>query len=98
MHKKFESKQANIKGTCFTNFQLGQNQKRNIGEIFLDMARKDVDISEEYMTQTIFGNYLGIFGMMEVWVASQPRADRVIPLIGKRNIPKKKNIGIGPRW
>jgi hypothetical protein len=41
---------------------------------------------------------LGILGMMERWVGSLLRANRVIPLIEKRNIPKKKNIGIGPRW
>ena len=61
MPKKFESKKANKKGTCFTNWQLGQNQKRNIGGIFLNMARKDFDISEEGMTQTFYENYLGIF-------------------------------------
>jgi hypothetical protein len=94
VHKKFESKQAKIMGTCFTNCQLGQNQKMNIGGIFFIMARKDFDISEEYLTQTIYGNYLGIFGMMKVWVASQPRADRVIPLIRKMNIPEKRILGL----
>jgi hypothetical protein len=54
MPKKFESKWANKKGTCFTNCWLGQNQKRNFDEIFLNMARKDFDISEEYITQTIY--------------------------------------------
>jgi hypothetical protein len=34
----------------------------------------------------------------EIWVASQPKTDRVIPLIEKRNIPKENNIGFGPRW
>jgi hypothetical protein len=62
------------------------------------MARKGFDIFVEDMTQKIYENYLGIFGMMEMWVASQPRANRVIPLIEKRNIPKEKNIGVGPRW
>ena len=38
------------------------------------MTRKDFDISEEDMTQTIYENYFGIFGMMEMWVASQPKA------------------------
>jgi hypothetical protein len=56
MPKKFESKWANIKGTCFTNCQSGQNQKRNFGEIFLNMARKDFEISEEDMTQLIYEN------------------------------------------
>ena len=54
--------------------QLGQNQKRNIGEIFLNLIRKDFVISEEDMTQEIYKNYLGIFGMIEMWVASQPKA------------------------
>ena len=60
------------------------------------MARIGFDISEEDMTQTIYENYLGIFGMMEMWVASQPKANRVIPLIEKGIFPRKKNIGIGP--
>ena len=61
------------------------------------MARKGFDISEEDITQTIYGNYLGIFGMKEIWVASQPMADRVIPLIEKGIFPRKV-IGIGSRW
>jgi hypothetical protein len=44
----------------------------------------------ENMIQTIYENYLGILGMVERWVASQLRANRVIPLIEKRNIPKKE--------
>jgi hypothetical protein len=35
---------------------------------------------------------------MEMWVASQLRTDRVIPLIEKGIFPRKRNIGIGPRW
>jgi hypothetical protein len=58
------------------------------------MARKDFDISEEYMTQTIYENYLGIFGMLEMWVASLPRADRVIPLIEKGIFPRKRILGL----
>ena len=50
------SKQENIKGTCFSNCQLGQNQKRNFGGIFFIMARKYFYISEEYMTQQIYEN------------------------------------------
>jgi hypothetical protein len=42
------------------------------------------------MTQTIYENYLGILGMMEMWVASQLRADRVIPLIEKGISPRKR--------
>jgi hypothetical protein len=46
------------------------------------------------MTQKIYENYLGIFGMMEMWVASQPRADRVIPLIEKGISPRKRILGL----
>jgi hypothetical protein len=42
------------------------------------------------MTQTIYENYLGIFRGMEMWVASQLRADRVIPLIEKGIFPRKE--------
>ena len=48
-------------------------------------------IFEEDMTQIIYKNYLGIFGRTEILVASQPRADRVIPLIGKGIFPRKRN-------
>ena len=40
-------------------------------------------IFEKAMTQTIYENYLGILGVMEIKVASQPRAIRVIRLIEK---------------
>jgi hypothetical protein len=63
VHKKFESKQAKIMDACFTNSQLGQNQKRNIGEMFLNMAKKYFDISEEDISQMIYENYLGSLGM-----------------------------------
>ena len=58
------------------------------------MARKGFDRFEEDMTQTIYGNYLGIFGMMEMWVASQPRAYMVIPLIEKGIFPRKRILGL----
>jgi hypothetical protein len=58
------------------------------------MTRKDFDISEEYMTQPIYENYLGIFRMMEIWVASQPRADGVIPLIEKGIFPRKRILDL----
>ena len=61
------------------------------------MAKKDFDISEEYIIQRIYGNNLGIFRRIEMWVASQPRADRVIPLIEKE-YSQEQNIGFGPRW
>ena len=38
-------------------------------------------IFDKYMTQKIYENSLGILGVMEIKVASQPRADKVIPLI-----------------
>ena len=47
------------------------------------------------MTQKIYENYLGILGAMEIMVASQPRADRVIPLIEKGIFLRKKNLGFG---
>ena len=40
-------------------------------------------IYEKDMTQAIYENYLGILRVMEIYVASQPRANRVIPLIEK---------------
>ena len=35
------------------------------------------------MVQRIYENFLGIFGRAEIWVASQPRAPKVIPLMEK---------------
>ena len=46
-------------------------------------------IFEKDITQTIYDNYLGILGVMEIKVASQPREDRVIPLIEKGIFPRK---------
>ena len=40
-------------------------------------------IFEKDMTQTIYENYLGISGVMEIKIASQSRAKRIIPLIEK---------------
>jgi hypothetical protein len=57
-------------------------------------GKEGFDISEEDMTQKIYENYLGIFGMLEMWVASQPRADRVIPLIEKGIFPRKRILGL----
>ena len=48
-------------------------------------------IFEKDMTQTIYENYLGILGVMEIKVASQPRVDRVIPLIEKGIFLRKRN-------
>ena len=58
------------------------------------MTRKDFGKSEEDMIQRIYENYLGIFGMIEMWVASQPGADRVIPLIEKGIFPRKRILGL----
>ena len=44
---------------------------------------KGFAIFDQDMTQTIYENYLGILGVMEVKVASQPREIWVIPLIEK---------------
>jgi hypothetical protein len=88
---------------CFTtqdrqgySFNRKRNipEKKNFGGLFLNMARKGSDISEEDMTQTIYENYLGIFRVMDIWVASQPRADRVIPLIEKGIFPRKRTLGL----
>ena len=66
MSKKFGVNQAKINDTSFSNHHLGQNQKRNICELSLMMPRKDFDIFEEDMTQTIYENYLGILGVTEI--------------------------------
>ena len=46
------------------------------------------------MTQTIYENYLGIFGVMEIQVASQPREIRVIPLMEKEYSQGKEYRGL----
>ena len=51
-------------------------------------------IFEQDRTQTIYENYLGILGGTEVQVASQPTADRVIPLIEKGIFPRKEFQGL----
>ena len=38
--------------------------------------------------------YLGIFGVTGIYVASQPRADRVIPLIEKKEYSLEKEIRV----
>jgi hypothetical protein len=62
--------------------------------IIFGHGKEYFDISEEYMSQRIYDNYLGIFGMMEMWVASQLRANRVIPLIEKGIFPRKEILGL----
>ena len=60
-----------------------------------NMANEYFAIFEEYMTQTIYDNYLGILGVMQIKVASQPRANWVIPLIEKGIFPRKRILGLG---
>ena len=43
------------------------------------------------MTQTIYENYLGILGVIEIQVATQPRANWVIPLIENEYSQGKEN-------
>ena len=47
------------------------------------MAMKGFSIFDQDMTQTIYENYLVIFGVRKIAVASQPRAIGVIILIEK---------------
>ena len=49
------------------------------------------------MTQTIYDNYVGILGVTKIWVASQPRVLRVIPLLEKE-YSQQKNFGLGQGW
>ena len=64
--KRLGVNKRNINETSFTKCHLGQNRKSNIGELFLNMARKGFDIVVEGMTQTIYENYLGILGVREI--------------------------------
>ena len=66
MSKKFGVNQAKINDASFSNHHLGQNQKGNICELSLMMARKDFDIFVEDMTQKIYENYLGILGVTKI--------------------------------
>ena len=54
-------------------------------------------VFEEYMTQTIYENYLGILGVTEIQVASQPRVLRAIPL-SEKEYSQQKNSGLGQGW
>ena len=65
MSKKFGGKQAKINSTSFTKGHLGQNRKRIIGGLFLNMAMKSFAIFEKDMTPKNYENYLGIFRMTE---------------------------------
>ena len=64
--KRLGVNRININDTSFTKCHLGQNRKRNIGELFLNMAMKSFAIFDQDMTQTIYENYLGIFGVREI--------------------------------
>ena len=81
--KEFEVNWEKENNTWFTICHPGQNRKRIIWGLFLNIAMKSFAIFDEDMTQTIYENYLGILGVMEIKVASQPRAIWVIPLIEK---------------
>ena len=52
--------------TSFAKCHLGQNRKRIIRGLFLNMAMKYFAIFEEDMTQTMYENYLAIFGVTEI--------------------------------
>ena len=56
----------NINDTFFTKCHSGQNRKRNIGELFLNMTMKGFAILDQDMTQSIYENYLGILGVREI--------------------------------
>ena len=64
--KRLGVNKRNINETSFTKCQLGQNRKRNIGELFLNLTMKSFAIFDQDMTQTIYENYLAILGMMEI--------------------------------
>ena len=57
----------------------------------INMTNEIFCLFEKDMTQKNYENYLGILGVMEIKVASQPRADRVIPLIEKGIFLRKRN-------
>ena len=64
--KRLGATRKNINDTSLTKCHLGQNRKRNIVELFLNMAMKSLAIFEQDMTQTIYENYLGILGVREI--------------------------------
>ena len=66
MSKEFEINWAKINSTFFKKCHLGQNRKRNIGEVFFNMAMKSFAIFEQDMTQKIYENYFGILGVREI--------------------------------
>ena len=66
MPKKVGVNRRNINDTSFTKCHSGQNRKRNIGELFLNMSMNFFAIFDQDMTQTIYENYLGILGVREI--------------------------------
>ena len=66
MSKEFEGNWEKENSTCFTKCHLGQNGKRIIGGIFLNMSMQSVAIFDEDRTQKNYVNYLGILGVMEI--------------------------------
>ena len=62
----------------------------NIPELFLNQARMDFGIFVEDMIQRIYENFVGILWKAEIQVASQPKANRLIPLIEKGIFPRNK--------
>ena len=66
MSKKFGVNQANINSTSFAKCHLGQNRKINIEGLFFNMVMKYFSIFDEYRTQKIYENYLGILGVTEI--------------------------------
>ena len=66
MLKRMGATRKNINDTSFTKCHSGQNRKRNIGELFLNMAMKSFAIFDQDMTQKIYENYLGILAVMEI--------------------------------
>ena len=66
MSKKFGVNQANINTTSFAKCHLGQNRKTIIGGLFLNITMNNFAIFDQDMTQTIYENYLGILGVMEI--------------------------------
>ena len=66
MSGKFGLKWSKINSTSFAKCHLGQNRKRIIGGLFLNMAMKYFAIFEQDRTQTIYENYLGILGVTEI--------------------------------
>ena len=53
--------------------------------IILGLGQESLGTFDQHMTQTNIENYLGILGVTEILVASQPMVDMVIPLIEKED-------------